>query len=295
MGEAKQMRLIGHAERIPGPTFIGARGQANQVLAVADRRLDKFVALEAPSRFDENGDQAGAAVDDVEPLRMRREIGAGEPRCLSARDKIVAVKHGARFDAAVRDARQTRVKSVVAGGGLFLDRGEGLRQRADRRRRNDRIVRKACQAREEKANPSRAVIDTDAHRAIGADPIGRHAAPSPIRASCSGHHARWRHGRAAGQRGSPLQEHVGESRSRQFRLLGLAERIDAARAEPGTLEIEARGSEARFRRGIARWRALFAAAPGVDNAFGHETASVRAEAFAGAGLDSRADPRPQGS
>ena len=39
---------------------------------------------------------------------------------------------------------------------------------------------------------------------------------------------------------------------------------------------------------------MFAAAPGVDNAFGHETASVRAEAFAGAGLDSRADPRPQG-
>ena len=104
MRETKQMRLIGHAERIPGPTFIGARGQANQVLAVADGRLDEIVALEALSRFDESGDQSGAAVDDVEPLRKRREFGAGEPRGPPARDKIVALKRGSRFDAGLRDA-----------------------------------------------------------------------------------------------------------------------------------------------------------------------------------------------
>ena len=222
------------------------------MLAVADRRLDEFVALEAPSRFDENGDQAGAAVDDVEPLRMRREIGAGEPRCLSARDKIVAVKHGASFDAALRDARQAGVKSVVAGGGLFLDRGEGLRQRADRRRRNDRIVRKACQAREEKANPSRAVIDTDAHRAIGADPLAAmrlHRPSEPVAAAIVPDGVAAEPPANADRR---FKSTLREPRSRQLRLLGRAERIDAARAEPGTLEIEARGGEARFRRGIAR-------------------------------------------
>src|ERR1700722_851960 len=143
MREAKQMRLIGHAERIPRPTFIGARGHANQVLAVADGRLNEIVALGALSRLDESRDQSRAPVDDVEALRKRGEFGAGEPRGAPTRDKIVALKRSSRFDAALRDTRKTGVKSIVAGHDRLVDRGEGLRQRADRRRRDDWIVGEA--------------------------------------------------------------------------------------------------------------------------------------------------------
>src|SRR6185312_1001072 len=131
--EPKQMRLIGHAERIPGPTFIGTRGQANQVLAVTDGHLNEIVALAALSRLDESRDQSRAPVNDVEALRKRGQFGAGEPRGPPARDKIVALKRGSRFDAALRNTRKTGVKSVL-GHDRLVDRGEGLRQRADRRR-----------------------------------------------------------------------------------------------------------------------------------------------------------------
>jgi hypothetical protein len=124
MSKAKQMRLIGRPERIPRPTSIGARGQANQVVAMADGRLDALVEPEALSRLDESRDQPGAAVDDVEALRKRREFGAREPRGPPGRGKIVALKRGSRFDAALRDARKASIKSVISGRSHFVDRGE---------------------------------------------------------------------------------------------------------------------------------------------------------------------------
>ena len=75
----------------------------NEMLAVADGRLDEIIALETLSRLDESGDQARAAVDDVEALRKRGELGAGEPRLPPTRDKIVALKRGSRFNTAPRD------------------------------------------------------------------------------------------------------------------------------------------------------------------------------------------------
>src|SRR5580704_2130765 len=186
MSKAKQMRLIGRPERIPRPTSIGARGQANQVVAVADGRLEALVELEALSRLDESRDQPGAAVDDVEALRKRREFGAREPRGPRGRDKIVALKRGSRFDAALRDARKASIKSVVSGRGRFVDRGEPLRQCADCRRRNYRIVGKGREAREKEANSRRAIVNRYAHRAIGADPltaVGLHRPAEPVAAT----------------------------------------------------------------------------------------------------------------
>src|ERR1700722_3709482 len=104
MREAKQMRLVGHTERIPGPTFIGPRGHANEMLSMADGRLDEIVGLEALSRFDESGDQSGAAVDDVQPLRLRRQFRAGQQRGASALDKILPSKRRSRLNTGLRDA-----------------------------------------------------------------------------------------------------------------------------------------------------------------------------------------------
>jgi hypothetical protein len=73
------------------------------VLAVADGRLDEIIALETLSRFDESGDQSRAAINDVEALRKRGELGAGEPRLPPTRDKIIALKRGSCLNTAPRD------------------------------------------------------------------------------------------------------------------------------------------------------------------------------------------------
>jgi hypothetical protein len=116
MSKAKQMRLIGRPERIPRPTSIGARGQANQVVAMADGRLDALVEPEALSRLDESRDQPGVAVDDVEALPKRREFGARESRGPPGR---VALKRGSHFDAALRDARKASGRAFCR---LWTDR-----------------------------------------------------------------------------------------------------------------------------------------------------------------------------
>ena len=63
MCQAEEVRLSGHAERIPRPTLLTARGKAHEMLAVADRGQEKFLAAIAPRRVEKRRDHAGATID----------------------------------------------------------------------------------------------------------------------------------------------------------------------------------------------------------------------------------------
>ena len=87
--EPKEMTLVGHAERVPRPALIGARRELHEVLAVPLGGFDKLPApIVLRGKREQRGNEAGASVDDVQPLVLRRQASRaahdGRPRATSS-------------------------------------------------------------------------------------------------------------------------------------------------------------------------------------------------------------------